>query len=77
MHRFEALAQKAQTEYQRQPGFKCVVVEGEPAIGLRYKFENEVSADRFKVFRELHNSYEPANANALIIEGGDVVEIWA
>jgi hypothetical protein len=77
MHNFNALAQKAQSEFQRQPGLKCVVVEGEPAIGLRYQFENEASADRFKVFRELHNSYEPVNANALIKEGVDIVEIWA
>jgi hypothetical protein len=77
MHKFDALAQRAQTEYQRQPGFKCVVVEGAPAIGLRYKFENEVSADRFKLLRELHNSYDPVNANALVKEGFDIIEIWA
>jgi hypothetical protein len=77
MHNFNALAQRAQAEYQRQHGLKSVVVEGTPAIGLRYRFENEVSADRFIAIRELHNSYEPANANTLIKVGLDVVEIWS
>jgi hypothetical protein len=77
MQDFKSLAQKAWNECQKRPGLKCVVVEGSPAIGLRYQFEDDRSADRFIAYRELHNSYEPANANALVREGRDVLEIWS
>lgn len=73
---FKALAQRLWAEYHRQPGLQCVLIEGEPAIGLRYAFEDDVFADRFFALRSLHHSFTPENANALKIDGAHVVEIW-
>ena len=76
MHNFDVLAAEAWAEYQQQPGILSVVADGEPAGGLRYKFDNNATAERFIALRQLHNSYEPANANLLKIEDAEVVEIW-
>lgn len=73
---FKSLAERVWSEYHRQPGLQGVLIEGEPAIGLRYTFENDEHADRFLTLRNLHHSYKPENANALQKDGAHVIEIW-
>lgn len=76
MHNFTELAQRLQDEYRHQPGLTSILSEGEPAIGLRYKFTDDSAANRFMKLRELQFSYEPVNANELVMDGSDVIEIW-
>ena len=76
MNDFEALSKMAWSQYGRQPGLLEIVVEGDPGIGLRYRFADADCAGHFMRLRQLHNSYEPLFANALRHDDNDVVEIW-
>ncbi|MCE1274943.1 MAG: hypothetical protein LWW75_10560 [Chlorobiales bacterium] len=75
MRDFQYLALWATSEYQMQPGLISVEIEGDPAVGLRYRFDEEASAGRFRLLRGLLHTFEPGN-NELRIEGHDVVEVW-
>ena len=66
----------AWSQYKSQPGIVNISIDGSPPLGLRYRFADETAAERFLSFRELHNSYEPVNANMLRQDGSDVVEVW-
>jgi len=72
---FETLAQKARNEYLFQPGLIEVTVEGDPPIGLRYRFNEKVSATRFLFIRGLFRRVRPENTE-LSIDGSDVLEVW-
>jgi hypothetical protein len=76
MNDFEALVKMAWSQYGHQVGLIDIQVEGDPGIGLRYRFSESDLAGRFMRARQLHNSYEPMFANTLKHEGNDVVEIW-
>ena len=76
MKNFEALTKMAWSQYGHQAGLIDIQIEGEPGIGLRYKFSDSDNASHFMRLRQLHNSYEPLFANSLRHEGNDVVEIW-
>lgn len=76
MHEFNELARRLQDEYRSQPGLLSIHVEGDPAVGLRYSFADAPAAECFMKRRELQFSYEPANANDLVRDECDVVEIW-
>lgn len=76
MRDFRDLAQQARIRYQLQPGLVGISIEGDPPLGFRYRFADKTAAGRFLSLRELHNSYEPLNANTLRQEGADVVEVW-
>lgn len=75
MQSFHDLAKRAMLEYRRQPGLIDVEVEGIPAMGLRYRFDEKASAGRFMLLRSLLCGYEPED-RLLNIDGNDVVEIW-
>lgn len=75
MYDFHKLAQRAMSEYRYQSGLNGVEVEGEPASGLRYKFNDEVSAERFMFFRGLMRRSDHGSSE-LSVDGCDVIEIW-
>jgi len=75
MRDFQALARWARAEYELQPGFIDVDIEGKPASGLRYRFDSKASAERFRLLRSLLHSFESGN-NELAAVGSDVVELW-
>jgi hypothetical protein len=77
MNDFEALSKIAWSQYGRQAGLIDIVVEGDPGIGLRYRFADSDCAGHFMKLRQLHNSYEPLFANAFKHDGCDVVEVWS
>jgi len=76
MNDFEALSKMAWSQYGHQQGLIDIQVEGNPGVGLRYRFADSDCAGQFMRLRQLHNSYEPLFANALRHEGNDVVEVW-
>ncbi len=69
------IARIARIEYSRQPGFLGVALEGEPAIGLRYRFADPGTAARFFALREAQNHYVCCD-NLLDLDGSDVIEVW-
>lgn len=75
MRDFQAIALWAKAEYSLQPGLIDIRVEGDPAVGLRYRFDEVASAGRFRLLRGLLHTFEP-ESNELCVEGRDVVEIW-
>ena len=77
MQDFHSLVQVALVEYARQSGLIGIEVDGQPAVGLRYKFSDVTLAKRFMALREFHNSFERMNTNILGIDRADVIEIWS
>lgn len=75
MHDYHFLEQRAMVEYRYQPGLIKIVVEGEPAFGLRYRFDDEASASRFMILREVLRQHD-RGVGDLLIDGRDVVEVW-
>lgn len=75
MHDFHKLAQRANNEYKHQHGLINVHVEGDPPVGLRYRFKEIRSANRFHLLRNLLHRAE-GWSNSLRVEGCDVVEVW-
>jgi hypothetical protein len=76
MKDFDVLSKMAWSEYSHQPGLIDIVIEGDPGIGLRYRFADSARAGHFLRLRQLHNSYEPMFANPLRHDGNDIVEVW-
>lgn len=76
MHDYHHLAQKAMGEYYRQPGLIEILVDGEPASGLRYRFDEEASASRFMILRGVLRHHDHGCGN-LRIDGRDVIEVWS
>jgi len=75
MSDFQALAQRAKIEYRHQPGLIDIKVEGDPAHGLRFKFEHESYAERFMFLRSMLKKKDPSMGQ-LRCDGCDVVEVW-
>lgn len=75
MHDYHHLAQRAMGEYRHQPGLIEILVEGDPASGLRYRFDEEASASRFMILRGVLRQHD-RRAGDLIIDGRDVLEVW-
>lgn len=75
MNNFHDIAKRAMIEYRRQPGLISVELEGVPAIGLRYRFDEEASAGRFLTLRSLLSAYEQGE-RLLHLDGRDVLELW-
>jgi hypothetical protein len=73
---FHQLAQRARVMHRYQTGLTDVQVEGAPAAGLRYKFDEEASASRFMILRGILRHHDPGTGS-LRIDGRDVVEVWA
>jgi hypothetical protein len=75
MHNIHGLATNLRSVYRYQPGLVRIELEGAPAKGLRYKFDDAVSARKFMLLLGVLRSHGN-EFGELWAEGCDVVEVW-